>query len=819
MKKILTVALSLMILGDSFGSDWKGSFGNSTLPVICYASGKSLKSYVGPPQHLKNANGKSSIIVVDYIGFSDEARQAFQYAVDIWKELVYTPVPIHVLANWTSLEPGVLGSCRPSDKLSNFEGTEVLNYDYPIALAEKIAGKELNAPGNYEIIAYFNKDLPSWYLGTDGNCPANKYDFVSVVLHEITHGLGFTGNFYSTRGRGGYSYNSDGLAATFDMHIINKNGNLLINKSLYANPSVALNQNLISGWLNFDTDLSGSELPRLYAPTTWKDGSSIYHLDEGTYKEENINSLMTPFTNAGEVVHDPGPHTINIINDIGWKTVTVIPEKIKDLEGVVNPINFKTRILSDNGLDLNKIYVIYSSNKFAKKDSVLLKPAAVSDLYSAIMPITQAGTHQYFISATDGNGRRYTYPSTSPAVPLSFKIGSDNEPPVVNYLPIKNLMDTDPKVKIIANVTDNLGIKAVNLEYFLPGGLVKSLPLKNDSDDIYSAELSFETGSVKDEDVINYRVVATDASSKGNIGKYPVSGYSNFRIEGFRNPVEYYTNSFDTKPYDFIKSDFTVSTTSGFDNPALNSPHPYASPEVDNGSFDFVSVLKYPIILKSGTRMSYDEIVLVEPGDTGTVYGDENFFDYVIVEGSKDEGTTWLPLIDGYDSNSLSSWSTKYNGSISGQNSLAVPAKDLFNFREFGLLSNQNFAAGDTILVRFRLYSDPYANGWGWVVDNLKVFDDGTSGVTTMLSPGEVQLYPNPASDLINLKIQAKNNFKTLNIRIYNSSGSLVLNHFYPVGSNLFQTTVDIKNLNPGLYLFIIEPEKGNPVVRKVLIR
>ena len=30
--------------------------------------------------------------------------------------------------------------------------------------------------------------------GTDGNTPLGKIDFVTVVLHEIGHGLGFTGS-------------------------------------------------------------------------------------------------------------------------------------------------------------------------------------------------------------------------------------------------------------------------------------------------------------------------------------------------------------------------------------------------------------------------------------------------------------------------------------------------------------------------------------------------------------------------------------------------------------------------------------------------
>ena len=34
---------------------------------------------------------------------------------------------------------------------------------------------------------------------------------------------------------------------------------------------------------------------------------------------------------------------------------------------------------------------------------------------------------------------------------------------------------------------------------------------------------------------------------------------------------------------------------------------------------------------------------------------------------------------------------------------------------------SDNISAGDTLLVRFRLFSDPFANGWGWVIEDLKI--------------------------------------------------------------------------------------------------
>jgi hypothetical protein len=381
------------------------------------------------------------------------------------------------------------------------------------------------------------------------------------------------------------------------------------------------------------------------------------------------------------------------------------------------------------------------------------------------------------------------------------------------------MISSNLSAKISAVVTDNIGVKSVKVEYFVNGGLINEFALVNDSTDHYIGEMAFTPGSVKSGDKISYRIIAVDVSSQSNVGSCPLSGYYTFNIEGIQNPVDKYVNDFNAATNDFIGSDFNISTPTGFDNPGLNSAHPYLSPDTDNMSFNFITILRVPIILKAGGKMSFDEIVLVEPGDSGTIFGDANFYDYVIVEGSKNGGRTWNPLIDGYDSQSQKSWYNLWNSSISGNNSTAVPTKDLFVKREFGLLDNGNFNAGDTILVRFRLFSDPYSHGWGWIVDNLSIQDIGTAVNSLAISSGELILFPNPTSDRLNVELQTKNKFEKLIMKAYNSSGKLVYNQQFAVGSNSFQTKIDVRNFSPGLYLFTIEPENGQVITRKILIQ
>jgi hypothetical protein len=821
MRKGLAFALFIVTVYTGFGqSAWKKDGIKIPYP-ICYSSNESHPVHIGPPMayynKLKSASIKSSHIDVTYVGFPADAQKAFQFAVNIWESLIYSPVPIKIQASWVSLSKGVLGSCGPADYLKNFNSTQKWNCYYPIALVEKMLGEDVNGPGQFDITASFSKDFANWYFGTDGKTPPQQYDFVSTVLHELAHGLGFSGYLYSQSGKGGYG--TDGLSANFDQYVTDKSGNKLVNTSFYTNPSIKLNLALTSGWLEFTTKLAESKLPRLYAPSTFDSGSSIYHLDDASYPAGDPNSLMTPFTGMGEAIHDPGSATMAIIDEIGWKTISIKHTPLKDIEFISAPISFTASILSDFDLDSSKVFLVYSSNKFVKADSVLLKPTSTATNFSANLTNIQGNELDYFFSATDVKKRRYVFPSNSPARYLSFKIGVDKTAPVVTYNPIKYMLSSNLSAKINAVVTDNIGVKSVKVEYFVNGGLINEITLLNDSTDRYTGNLAFPVGSLKDGDKASYRIVAVDVSSQSNVGRSPLTGYYSFPIQGIFPPVEKYVANFDIDTHDFISTDYSIATPTGFTSPALNSPHPYPSPDTDNMNYNFSTILKYPIILKTGGRMSFDEIALVEPGDPGTKFGDANFYDYVIVEGSKDGGITWKPLIDGYDSNAQISWYNKWKSSVSGQNSTAVATKDLFVRREFALLDNGNFIAGDIIQIRFRLFSDPYSHGWGWIIDNLAIQDIGTDVNPLAISSGEVIFFPNPATDKLNVQVQTKNTIEKLVVKAYNSSGILIYNQQFAVGSNNFQTEIDVRNFSPGLYLFAVEPQNGLAITRKILVK
>ncbi len=119
---------------------------------------------------------------------------AFQHAAGIWGQTLDGLVPVTVRAQFTSLPANVLGSAGANYVVRDFgsagfyPGAEFAGTWYSGALSDKRAGAEL-VPGVHDINANFSTNF-NFYLGLDGNHGA-QVDLVTVVLHELGHGLNF----------------------------------------------------------------------------------------------------------------------------------------------------------------------------------------------------------------------------------------------------------------------------------------------------------------------------------------------------------------------------------------------------------------------------------------------------------------------------------------------------------------------------------------------------------------------------------------------------------------------------------------------------
>ena len=259
------------------------------------------------------------------------ARTAFQAAVDIWATKIRSPVTITVNAVFKDLgfDPVggyFLGFGGPNTSRNNFAGAPVANTNYPIALANSLAGSDLS-PSTLDMNLEFNNNpnVP-WFYGVSGSVPGDKEDFASVVMHELGHGLGFLGTAAygsATVQNGGCGVANAGcFAATpwiYDRFAETIAGTSLLS---FASPSVALGNQLKTVHGNqFDgpnTRAAGGPA-LLETPATWT-SSSYAHLDSNyTFTP---NSMMTPALFQGTSVHDPGPLMLGMFQDMGWKLNT-----------------------------------------------------------------------------------------------------------------------------------------------------------------------------------------------------------------------------------------------------------------------------------------------------------------------------------------------------------------------------------------------------------------------------------------------------------------------------------------------------------------
>lgn len=251
--------------------------------------------------------------------FPEEAKASFNAAAALWGNLLQSSVPITIKACWANLgEIKILGYSGGGEVYRNFSGAPLTNTWYSSSLANALHGSYMNS-SKFDMHITYNSNY-SWYYGTDGSTPKDKVDLMTVVLHEIAHGLNFMGSMWNSRGTGSWGYDSV-YPAIYDTFMKDGAGKLLIDTGVYANPSAALGRALTSNnvWFHGAKAMAANtgQRVKMYAPSTWLNGSSYNHLDYDTFADGK-NRLMVYAISKGIATHDPGSVTLGIFKDMGW---------------------------------------------------------------------------------------------------------------------------------------------------------------------------------------------------------------------------------------------------------------------------------------------------------------------------------------------------------------------------------------------------------------------------------------------------------------------------------------------------------------------
>lgn len=287
-----------------------------------------------PREKVAYLEAKSKFIV-NYKNFPEWAKADFQAAVDIWSANFSSAVPVTVDATWTRINTnGVLGSARPGSYFASFTGAPDASLWYPSALANALAGKDLDNKQS-EIVIQVNS-LAEWNTRNDGLSHIAEYDLQSVFLHEMGHGLGFLStDSYDTF----FGYGSIDQPTPFDAYVQVEDGRRL---SDLPTPSLELGKALTSKlvWSGpLGIAANGGEKPLLFSPSRYEEGSSVSHLDEATYSKSEFDAVMTPNLDAGEIFHQPGPLLLAMMEDMRMKppvgVAVGIPQDVRNVAALV----------------------------------------------------------------------------------------------------------------------------------------------------------------------------------------------------------------------------------------------------------------------------------------------------------------------------------------------------------------------------------------------------------------------------------------------------------------------------------------------------
>ncbi|MFN2376890.1 MAG: hypothetical protein ABR538_10155 [Candidatus Binatia bacterium] len=277
----------------------------------------------------------------------------FQYAANAWGLRLDGDLPVIVSASFSALggtaNSATLGFAAPTTVHRDFKHAPASQTWYVAAVANQISGTDWNdlAPGACpvplannkcpDLFAQFNSDVDNqtvlgsvdFYYGVDGNS-GTDLDFLSVVLHEMGHGLGVLDLIDPSTGRISPDPANDNCLTCSDAYTRRLENSRISPKQL----SNMTNQQRLMAIVD-DGDLvwtgpaakSVSDFQtagvrndgalQVYAPVVYEPGSSVAHLDT----DLSPNELMEPF------LSNPPPRELAlskaVLEDVGWETFEV----------------------------------------------------------------------------------------------------------------------------------------------------------------------------------------------------------------------------------------------------------------------------------------------------------------------------------------------------------------------------------------------------------------------------------------------------------------------------------------------------------------
>lgn len=376
-------------------------------------------------------------------------------------------------ASFSSLFCETLSATLGSAGATSYNGLSVAgakwaaNTFYPLGLWSELNGTDQKASAGEtaDISADFNANIGStgcldnggWYYGYDSP-PVNSTGFVTVLLHEMTHGLGFAGLVNPSTGSKGHAW--DDIYSTFLFDAATNSTWPSLNDGQRAASAVSdtgllwngsnVNARAIgsisAGFQNNDVDTaftSGDKI-QMFAPTTVSGGSSVSHFNTAVAP----NELMEPQYTEGQ---NTLGLALYLLQDLGW--------------GIAGPNTAPTLTAVNQTISEDVVSIVDISSWGFDADSDALTYSVDSCAANIICSIS--GTNLTLTPAQNHNGNTHTISirvsdaQASVTDSFNLQVTAQNDDPAWTSIPTLELLQGNSSSVTLINYASDVDLDSL----------------------------------------------------------------------------------------------------------------------------------------------------------------------------------------------------------------------------------------------------------------------------------------------------------------------------------------------------------------------
>ena len=384
----------------------------------------------------------------------------FEYAAALVASVINSTVPISIEAKFDPLTcdatSGILGLAGPNGFHQNFLGTPLSNTFYSQAQANSLSGADLN-PSTDDMGMTFNSsvdnnsgclDNRNWYYGLDGNPPSNDIDFLTTVLHEVMHGIGFLTRVNLTSGAK-QSGSDDAYMLNIEDHSLGKIWPNMTNSQRAASakddPDLHFIGNHVQNNLGELTDGINQGHARLYAPSTLSTFSSVSHFSNAFEPFQLMEHQQTgTASNIGLATY--------VLADMGWsiqanqETVisTIDNQLLRDIQTLT--VDFT---VMDNDTDPSSLSIVGNSSNttVVSNNNIVLSGTGRLRTLNIAPNLNSTGSTIITLTADDGS-------TPTSAIDFILEVTDDLPPETTISSPAENAIFYSAPQSLTATASD-----------------------------------------------------------------------------------------------------------------------------------------------------------------------------------------------------------------------------------------------------------------------------------------------------------------------------------------------------------------------------